>query len=156
MGLSQVIAPLIIGVFGTVIASLVAAYVARAKTGAEIENLKTASKVSRSTDNREWAQLFVSRADAAERRADQAEHRADEAEHRADQAEQRAGEAERRAASANDRADQADTRIDELEAKVISGWRYVRSLRDTMRANGLTPKPLPADLEDLWNDQSAT
>jgi hypothetical protein len=147
MGLSQVIAPLIIGAIGTVVATLVAAYVARAKTSAEVENLRAASSVTVSADNREWATLFVSRADAAEKRADAAERRADQAEHRADEAEHRADQAERR-------ADQAETRVDELESKVIKGWGYVRAMREVLRANGLTPPPLPADLEEFWSERN--
>jgi uncharacterized protein YceH (UPF0502 family) len=96
MDLSQVLAPLIVGAIASVVTTLVAAFVTRAKTDAEVSTLNVASKVSVSADNREWAELFVARANAAELRADAAEKRADEAEQRAAHAEQRVGELEQK------------------------------------------------------------
>jgi hypothetical protein len=129
----------LIGALSGALGSVVRSWLLRPRTKAQADQLTAAATVSVSSDNREWAQMFERRADGAERRADQAEHRADEAEHRADQAEHR--------------ADQAEQAVDQLEARMIVAWRYVRSLRETMQTGGLTPPPMPFELEGLWHDR---
>jgi hypothetical protein len=111
-----------VAVLVAAITSLASGWARRPKTRAEAGNLNATARVGVSADNREWAELFVQRANAAELRADRAEHRADEAERRAD----------------------------EVEEGLIACYGYVRQLRDEIRRlDGQVP-PLPARLETLW------
>lgn len=112
----------LIGALAGAFGSVARQWLVRPKTKAEADNLNAAATVSVSSDNREWAQLFERRADAAEKRADQAEHRADEAE----------------------------TKADSVEANLIRCYGYVRSLRDEIRRLNGTPPPPPPELEALW------
>jgi hypothetical protein len=125
----DVVTPALVAVLVAAVTSLASGWARRPKTRAEAGNLNATARVGVSADNREWAELFVQRANAAEARADRAEHRAEDAEHRADEVEHRA---------------------DELEAGLVACYGYVRQLRDEIRRlDGKVP-PLPARLETLW------
>jgi predicted cobalt transporter CbtA len=125
----------LIGALGGAFGSVMRSWWARPKTRAEAENLNAAATVSISSEAREWASAFASRADAAERRADAAEHRADEAERRADRAEEH---------------------VEIVEANLIRTYGYVRALRDEIRRLNGTPPPPPPELEALWRNSLDT
>lgn len=78
------ITALLIALFSGAAASLVAGYFSRPKTRSEAKQADANASVSLSADAREWAQLWMKKAEAAERKADEAERRTDEAEVRID------------------------------------------------------------------------
>lgn len=109
--------------------TLIAAYFARPKTKAEARGVDIAADVAISADSREWAQLFVARADRAEERLAVAETRAEHAE---------------------ERAEHAEERVDELDAAMVKCYLYVKGLRSEVVRLGGHPEAPPADLEALW------
>lgn len=133
----------VIGALAAVVTSLMVNWFNRPRTKGEGAKLNAAALVTKSSDNREWAERFVQQADAALARAQKAEERADAAEERADAAEGRAVHAETEVGRCNER-------VDELEALLIEAWGYIRGERVKMVAAGLTPERLPIRLERFW------
>lgn len=121
---------LIVALFAGAGGSLIAGYFARPKTRGEAAQANANATVSLSADAREWAQLWMKKADDAEERAKTAEARAEEA---------------------NDKADDAEERVTDLDNKLAAAVSYMRTLKQEIdRAGGHVPEP-PYILRDMWD-----
>ncbi len=119
---------LIVALFGGAIASLIAGYFARPKTKGEAAQANANATVSLSADAREWATLWMGKADAADTRARVAEEKADHAE---------------------DRVDEADGKIAELDNKLSAAVAYMAVLRNEIGILGGHPPEPPRILRDM-------
>jgi hypothetical protein len=123
---------LIVALFGGAIASLIAGYFARPKTKGEAAQANANATVSLSADAREWAQLWMGKAEAADVRAQAAEKRADEA---------------------NEKAEAAEDHATRLDSKLAAAVVYMRALQQEInRHGGRVPEP-PFILRDMWNSE---
>lgn len=125
------ITTLIVALFGGAIAALIAGYFARPKTKGEAAQANANATVSLSADAREWAQLWMTKADEAQKEAKEARAEAHEA---------------------NLKADDAEDRVTELDSKMAAAVFYMRTLRDEIeRKGGTVPEP-PHVLRDMWDE----
>lgn len=123
------ITTLLVALFGGAAASLVAGYFARPKTKGEAAQANANATVSLSSDAREWATLWMTKAEKADERAEQAEKRADEA---------------------NDKAEAAEDHATILDSKLAAAVVYMRTLQQEInRAGGHVPEP-PFILREMW------
>lgn len=124
------ITTLIIALFGGAIAALIAGYFARPKTKGEAAQANANATVSLSSDAREWATLWMGKAEKADERARAAEARAEEA---------------------IDKADAAEDHAALLDNQMAASVHYMRTLQEEIvRLGGTVPSP-PYVLRDLWN-----
>ena len=127
---------LLVALFGGVAASLIAGYFARPKTKGEAAQANANANVALSTEARQWAQVFITKADESETRAKHAEERAEEANGRAEKAEER--------------AEHAEDQVTSLDNKLTAAVVYMRTLQQALaRAGQSVPAP-PLILREMW------
>ena len=127
---------LLVALFTSVGVSLVAGYFARPKTKGEAAQANANANVALSTEARQWAQVFITKADESETRAKHAEERAEEANTRAEHAEER--------------AENAEEQVTALDNKLTAAVVYMRTLQQALgRAGQSVPAP-PLILRDMW------
>ncbi len=120
---------ILLAVIAAVGASLVTGILARPKTKADADAVRTSAQVAVSADSREWVLLWMGRATAAEEKAEHAEKAADTA-----QAE---------ATEAKERARAAEQHVTLLTAEVVALRDYCRGLMTVMESAGMTVPPPP-------------
>lgn len=119
---------LLLALIGGVGASLVAGYFARPKTKGEAAQANANATVSLSADAREWAQLWMTKADEAQKEAKEARAEAHET---------------------SERLDDAEERVTELDNRMSASIVYMDTLRtEIVRLGGHPPQP-PSILHDL-------
>lgn len=122
MSSAQAITTVLVALFTGALGSVAKGYFDRPRTKSESDAVQMSASVSMSTEVRQWAQIFVDRAQKAEERADVAERKANDAEER----------------------------LDHLEATMVKVYMYVRSLQTEITNLGGHPSTPPPELEQLW------
>jgi MoxR-like ATPase len=132
------ITTLLVALFGGVAASLVAGYFARPKTKGEAAQANANANVALSAEAREWANVFIRKADEADARAKHAEDRAEEANARAEEA--------------SERADEAEDRVTDLDNKLTAAVVYMRTLRNALQSMEHPVPDPPHILRGMWDE----